>query len=182
MYVIDYETCKNGYYQKGKIALTDEEYNKILNSNNETNKKGVDNKMSVPAYERTQSQLEMLTKADDLLKCTLINLKKIPKTYTFFGKTETYQDVRKVKKCLVRANNLDLFKYYDEREKLLNESLGWLACVSDDINLLKVIGVKLDKDAKKNANKWVRWGTLITITENLIKGIISKDKERYDKK
>ena len=178
MIKVKYETCKNGFYETGFIEYTEQQYQQLLNELKEGDK----GKMSVPAYNRKLSTIEFITKADDLIKCTITNLKKVPKTYTFFGKVETFQDVRKATKCLIRANDLDLMKYYDERTKLFNEALGWLACVSDDINLLKTMGIKLDDNGKKNDNKWIRWGNLITMVEKLVKGVIAKDKERFNKK
>ena len=41
--------------------------------------------MSVPAYERQQSQMEFITKAKDLLAYTVRICSKIPKKYTFYG-------------------------------------------------------------------------------------------------
>lgn len=127
--------------------------------------------MSVPAYKRTESQMEYISKARDLLKFTVSMCSKIPKKYTFYGVIHTYKLVQNVLDQLIRANNLNLKTYYQKRTELLDDALGNLACLSNHLELIKSYITLEDK-------YWVKWATLIGLCEKLIKGIKTKDKER----
>lgn len=127
--------------------------------------------MSVPAYKRTESPMEFISKARDLLKFTVSMCSKIPKKYTFYGVIHAYNLAQSVLDQLLRANNLNLKTYYQKRTELLDDALGDLACLSNHLELIKSYITLEDK-------YWVKWATLIGLCEKLIKGIKSKDKER----
>ena len=127
--------------------------------------------MSVPAYKRTESPMEFISKARDLLKFTVSMCSKIPKKYTFYGVIHTYNLAQSVLDQLLRANNLNLKTYYQKRTELLDDALGDIACLSNHLELIKSYITLEDK-------YWVKWATLIGVCEKLIKGIKSKDKER----
>lgn len=127
--------------------------------------------MSVPAYKRTESQMEYISHARDLLKYTVSMCNKIPKKYTFYGVIHTYNLSQRILDNLLKANNLNLTQYYQKRTELLDDALGELACLSNHLELIKSY-VKLED------RYWIKWTTLISITERLIKGVKSKDKER----
>lgn len=127
--------------------------------------------MSVPAYKRTESKMEYISKARDLLKFTVSMCSKIPKKYTFYGVIHTYKLAQNVLDQLIRANNLNLKTYYQKRTELLDDALGNLACLSNHLELIKSYITLEDK-------YWVKWATLIGLCEKLIKGIKTKDKER----
>jgi len=127
--------------------------------------------MSVPAYQRSESQMEFISKARDLLKFTVHMCSKIPKKYTFYGVIHTYKLAQLILDQLIRANNLNLTQYYIKRTELLDDALGNLACLSNHLELIKSYINLEDK-------YWVKWATLISINEKLIKGVKAKDKER----
>lgn len=127
--------------------------------------------MSVPAYERQQSQMEFITKAKDLLAYTVRICSKIPKKYTFYGVVDTYKLAQTIVDTLIRANNVKLNEFPQKRKELFVDALGWLACLSDRLNLLKTYIKLLDE-------QWIKWATLISITEALVKGVMASDKKR----
>lgn len=127
--------------------------------------------MSVPAYQRSESQMEFISKARDLLKFTVHMCSKIPKKYTFYGVIHTYELAQRILDELIKANNLNLKQYYQKRTELLDDALGDLACLSNHLELIKSYVALEDK-------YWVKWATLIGINEKLIKGVKNKDKER----
>lgn len=127
--------------------------------------------MSVPAYERQQSQMEFITKAKDLLAYTVRICSKIPKKYTFYGVVDTYKLAQTIVDTLIRANNVKLNEFPQKRKELFVDALGWLACLSDRLNLLKTYIELLDE-------QWIKWATLISITEALVKGVMASDKKR----
>ena len=127
--------------------------------------------MSVPAYERKQSQMEFISTARDLLKFTVGMCSKIPKKYTFYGVIHTYNLAQAVLDQCIKANNLNLKQYYQKRTELLDDALGDLACLSNHLGLIKSYIALEDR-------YWVKWATLISICEKLINGVKAKDKER----
>lgn len=127
--------------------------------------------MSVPAYKRSESQMEFITYARDLLKFTVSMCSKIPKKYTFYGVIHTYNLSQEILDSLIKANSLNLQQYYEKRTELLENALGFLACLSNHLELIKSYIQLEDK-------YWVKWATLIGVTERLIKGVKKKDKER----
>ncbi len=127
--------------------------------------------MSVPAYKRSESQMEFISKARDLLKFTVSMCSKIPKKYTFYGVIHTYKLAQSVLDQLLRANSLNLKTYYQKRTELLDDALGDLACLSNHLELIKTYITLEDR-------YWVKWATLIGICERLIKGVKEKDKQR----
>ena len=127
--------------------------------------------MTVPAYERQPSQMEFITKAKDLLAYTVKKCSKIPKKYTFYGVAETYKLAQTIVDTLIRANNVKLQEFPQKRKELFVDALGWLACMADRLSLLKTYVVLTDK-------QWIKWATLISITESLVKGVMASDKKR----
>lgn len=127
--------------------------------------------MSVPAYKRSESTMEFISYARDLLKFTVHMCSKIPKKYTFYGVIHTYKYAQAVLDNLIKANNLDLKTYYQKRTELLDDALGTLACLSNHLELIKSY-IKLED------KYWNKWATLIGITERLTKGVKNKDKQR----
>lgn len=127
--------------------------------------------MSVPAYKRNESQMEFISQARNLLKFTVSMCSKIPKKYTFYGVIHTYNMAQNVLDLLLKANTLNLKLNYEKRTGLLDDALGELACLSNHLELLKSY-IKLED------KYWVKWATLISINERLIKGVKAKDKER----
>ena len=127
--------------------------------------------MSVPAYKRYESQMEFISQARNLLKFTVSMCSKIPKKYTFYGVIHTYNMAQNVLDLLLKANTLNLKLNYEKRTGLLDDALGELACLSNHLELLKSY-IKLED------KYWVKWATLISINERLIKGVKAKDKER----
>ena len=79
--------------------------------------------MSVPAYKRSESTMEFISYARDLLKFTVHMCSKIPKKYTFYGVIHTYKYAQAVLNNLIKANNLDLKTYYQKRTELLDDAL-----------------------------------------------------------
>jgi hypothetical protein len=127
--------------------------------------------MSVPAYQRNESQMEFITYGRDLLKFTVAMCSKIPKRYTFYGVIHAYNLAQEILDKLLKGNSLDLKQYYVKRTECFDDALGLLACLSNHLELIKSYIALDDK-------YWVKWATLIGITERLVKGVKSKDKER----
>lgn len=127
--------------------------------------------MTVPLYRRSESQMEYITKAKDLLKFTVSMCSKIPKRYTFYGVIHAYKLSQSILDQVIKANNLNLQQYYGKRTELLDDALGNLSCLSNHLELIKSYITLEDR-------YWIKWATLISVCEKLIKGVKSKDKER----
>lgn len=127
--------------------------------------------MTVPAYKREVSTMEYISKARELLRYTVSMCSKIPKKYTFYGVHDTFKVSQTILDCVIRANKLNVQQYYAKRTELLDDALGWLACLSDRLSLLRTYVTLKD-------GQWVRWATLIEMCETLIKGVKLSDKKR----
>lgn len=159
---LTYERVINGRYETGKVNFTKTQFKKLTSEGD---------KMSVPAYKRETSTMEYISKAKELLSFTISMCSKIPKKYTFYGVVDTYNVAQTIVDTLIRANNLNVKKYYVKRTELLDDALGWLAVLSDHLTLLKTYVQLTEK-------QWVKWGVLISITETLIKGVKASDSKR----
>lgn len=127
--------------------------------------------MSVPAYQRSESPMEFISKARELLKFTVHMCNKIPKKYTFYGVIHTYNLAQEILDLVLKANSLNIKQYYQKRTELFDDALGSLACLS---NHLELIQSYINLEGKY----WVKWTTLIGVCERLIRGVKAKDKER----
>ena len=127
--------------------------------------------MSVPAYKRYLSKVEYISQAQELLRMSVQNCKKIPKQYTFFGKTHCYELAQDILDNCARANITNLQTNYQLRTEYLNKALSSLACLSMLLQTLILYGGLEDY-------KWVNWGNQIDLCEKLIKGVLKSDKEK----
>ncbi len=115
--------------------------------------------------------MEFISYARYLLKFTVSMGSKIPKKYTFYGVIHCYKLAQEVLDKLIKGNALDLKTYREKRAECFDDALGSLACLSNHLELVKSY-IELDD------KYWVKWATLIGITERLVKGVKNKDKER----
>lgn len=127
--------------------------------------------MSVPVRNRIQSKVEYISKAEELLRITIHNCIKMPKEYTFFGKTHAYELAQEVLDNCIKANKTNVNTDFEIRRQYLNNALVSLACLSNQVNILRTY-VNLEE------KKWYNWGIKMNETEALILGVLKSDKIR----
>lgn len=133
--------------------------------------------MSVPTRDRQESKIEYLDQAVQLQKFTAsILAHKFSKKFSFFGVLKTYEYAAKVAEYCIKANETDLFEYYNKRKEYLNDALANLECLSIQFTLIK------EFQNEASDKQWVKAGTSINNLRKLINGVIKSDKDRYNSK
>lgn len=133
----------------------------------------------VKVEDRNQSQqkLQVIIKSIKLMNYTLqiTSNQKIFKPgfqwLTDIIRTETIN----VNRYLYQANNLDLYKYYNERNQLQRQALGLCKTIKGDILVAK----KTFKLTSKRVTYWTRF---VNEQINLIEKWMESDYKRYKEK
>lgn len=168
--LLQYETCKNGFYETGYVEIDDKKYNEIIKNDNP----GGQN--MVPAYERTESSMKFLDDLNNLVKYSnYVCCKKMSKDWRKTGREQALQMVYEIFNCVRRANAYNLFKYYNKRTSLFDDALAWLTTLSGFIDYMRTYMTEVKCEV------WNKWVLLIHDLEVRIKGVKKIDAERVKK-
>lgn len=128
--------------------------------------------MSVRVADRSESRMQYIQTARDLLKYTLQRALKLPKRYTFFITTDVVKAAQDIYRnvCIISS----LYSHTDEhrakRVSLAEDTVGILNYLASQLDFLKVYapGIK--------TSQFDEWMRLILYEQKLLEGIISKNK------
>lgn len=129
----------------------------------------------VPTYKRTQSKMEFISTAEDLVFCSKNYGEKIGKRHHWLGVRQVFDSAVNTLNEITLANNFNPKKDYEERTYHFKLALGYLNCVSTGITILKK-SIRKDKNCLTDG-QWEHWGILIATERKLIKGVMEYDKK-----
>lgn len=128
--------------------------------------------MSVKVADRTESKMQYVQTARELLKYTLQRSLKFPKRYTFFVTTDlvkTAEDVYK-RVCIIESLYTNTEEHKQKRIELSEECIGLLNYMASQLDIVKL----LINDVPTKA--FAKWIDIIDYEQVLLKGIITKNK------
>ena len=138
--------------------------------------------MSVYVSQRGESQVAFLETVRKLSAHTLTYCLKYPKRLTFFITKDICMIARKVYYEANTANNIVTRNSKDVQNRREHFQLSLAACENMELPLIELkerleMNLEESKEWKKFA--FQEWGRLLLEEQNLLKGIMRKDLERY---
>ena len=135
--------------------------------------------MGVIVAKRTESTAQFITTANELLVYSTKTATKLPKKYTFYGAHHAYELAQAIVDDLIRANSLfftaEKPQNFQPRQALFDKALGNLNCLSTHIVYLQ----GLSKETEQHY--WLKWGSLINSTRELVRKVKDSDLNRIKK-
>lgn len=130
--------------------------------------------MSVKVADRTESTVQFITTAGELLKFTTDQAIKHPSRITFLHSQHLSLTVQEIYRDLEYANSLYLFTedHARKRKELFEKALGYLDYLQSSLNITKVLV------PKTTASTFKQWNDLINRERTLLRNLIKSDSER----
>ena len=138
--------------------------------------------MSVYVSQRVESQVEFLENSRKLSAHTLTYCLKSPKRLTFFITKDICALARKVYYEANTANNIVPRNSKDVQNRREHFQLALAACENMELPLIELKErLEMNPEESKEWKKFAfqEWGRLLLEEQNLLKGIMRKDLERY---
>lgn len=144
--------------------------------------------MGVIVSNRSESKVQFVATAEELLKYTIHKCLLLPKRLTFFVSSRVATVAQELFRRVIRIRDLYEEKYLEERIKLCKECIADLDFLSSELDIIKLYtGEKipefnLDGKNKNHINmcQFATWSRLIDTEIKLIKGLIDKDLKRLE--
>lgn len=124
--------------------------------------------MSVIASKRSESSVQYVTTARDLLKFTTQKCLKLPKRLTFFISTDLVKTTQDIYKIVLHIKTLYKTDKIEKKIELCEKVISLLNYVYSMIDIIKVYSPNF------SASAFERWIELVNKETALIKGVVKK--------
>ena len=124
--------------------------------------------MSVIASKRSESSVQYVTTARDLLKFTTQKCLKLPKRLTFFISTDLVKTTQDIYKIVLHIKTLYKTDKIEKKIELCEKVMSLLNYVYSMIDIIKVYAPNFSVSA------FERWIELVNKETALIKGVVKK--------
>lgn len=132
--------------------------------------------MSVIRSKRGESSVQFLDTARNLFKFTKQQCVRLPKRYTFFGTQQTYACASQIMENVKMGNSI-----YPTNEHEVQMRRDYFLKALAEINVLLEYIYDIKESFPISDTVMLEWLKMATEEIRLIKGVLSKDKDRYTK-
>lgn len=128
--------------------------------------------MSVIVSKRSESSVQFVATARELVKYTTQKCLKLPKRLTFFISTDLVKTAQEIYKDAIYIKTLYQIEYINERIMLCEKCISRCEYITSMLDIVKIYSPEL---SEKNFTRWIE---ILDYEISLLKGLIKKDKER----
>lgn len=128
--------------------------------------------MSVIVSKRSESSVQFVATARELVKYTTQKCLKLPKRLTFFISTDLVNTAQEIYKDAIYIKTLYQIEYINERIMLCEKCISRCEYIASMLDIVKIYTPELPEKI------FTRWIEILDYEISLLKGLIKKDKER----